>query len=607
MGFDSGITVVSTKENETTSSESMRHGMSVEAVKKLVEEFDKNYRGNIPLRYIIADKQEDIYGVENSRENIGQRWQGTYHPRENFVSLIASNLDNEEAVRRTLRHEVLGHYGLNTFKPYEKRSFLFKVLDTRTEPSLKRHWQHVDKAYSELPELLKAEEVFAFVSEETDFYSKAWDKVRTGFQQLLRKTGLANETLKDFELRDSARALASGIRKGRLLQQNFPGVNSLFSKTIDETPISKSAERAAWGNFPDVVRNGELKSLEREPEYAAAKSGDRSAALSLIDRLMKNEFLDGIRKKLNGEMDFSIVPVVSEESTGRNKIPIAIAMVLESRLGGKADLGIVQTTRVNRTGSSADHRLAFNPIFKGQVEPSRKYLIVDDTLSMGGTVAALRGFITNRGGLVEAAAVMTAHEGALRLPVQPEMLSRIENKHGSAMNQFWKEEFGYDIDKLTQAEAGHLRAAESVDAIRTRIFAARSAAGWRMDAQGTGKEENPKPTGHPEIVVPLASIDDYRSSQLTRSKQSMESTSAILWDADEKFRTIHQDIIQQGVDPERVLLGEIDEFSTRIREALEANPSARALQRTWIHAYKRYEKQNARFNRSITTSEFEHE
>ncbi|VEE63125.1 Uncharacterised protein [Shewanella putrefaciens] len=85
------------------------------------------------------------------------------------------------------------------------------------------------------------------------------------------------------------------------------------------------------------------------------------------------------------------------------------------------------------------------------------------------------------------AAVMTAHPGAVDLAVKPKMLADIERKHGQAMNNYWKEEFGYGIEQLTQGEAGHLRKAPTVDAIRDRITAARNAAGWAMDESRAGQ------------------------------------------------------------------------------------------------------------------------
>lgn len=233
-------------------------------------------------------------------------------------------------------------------------------------------------------------------------------------------------------------------------------------------------ERAAWGDFPDVARNGDLGTLKNEPEYMAAKGGDMAAALDMVDRLLTDETVQSI-KTLVGDSDSpaKILPVLAVEESGNNKIPLAMAEVLSDRLGLDVELGILQCEKVGRTNTGADHRLAFNPTFEGEVIKGQKYLLVDDTLTMGGTVASLRGFVENRGGDVVGAAVMTAHVGALKLPVKPKMLAAIERKHGTDMDQYWQETFGYGIDKLTQGECGHLKAAQSVDEIRERISAAR--------------------------------------------------------------------------------------------------------------------------------------
>ena len=97
-----------------------------------------------------------------------------------------------------------------------------------------------------------------------------------------------------------------------------------------------------------------------------------------------------------------------------------------------------------------------------------------------------RASIENRGGRVVAASVMDAQEGAVDIAVKPKMLAAIENKHGPSMNQFWQEEFGYGIDKLTQSEAGHLRRAASVDELRDRLAKARHEGSGRLGEKGTG-------------------------------------------------------------------------------------------------------------------------
>lgn len=243
-------------------------------------------------------------------------------------------------------------------------------------------------------------------------------------------------------------------------------------------------ERAPWGNFPRVIRNGDLGTLAEEPEYQSAKQGDMIAALNLVDRLLTDDTVDQI-KALIGLDKPVLLPVLAVEESGNNKIPLAMAEVLSDRLGLEVELGIVQRDKVARTGAGADHRLAFNPSFEGEVRSGQKYLILDDTLTMGGTLASLRGYIENRGGTVIGASVMTAHSGAVDLNVKPKMLAAIAQKHGVAMDIFWKENFGYGIDKLTQGEAGHVKAAESVDAIRDRIATARHASIERLDEGGT--------------------------------------------------------------------------------------------------------------------------
>lgn len=247
-------------------------------------------------------------------------------------------------------------------------------------------------------------------------------------------------------------------------------------------------ERAPWGEFPPVVSNGDLGGLKNEPEYEAAKAGDRDAALQLADRLMTDDAVAQVEKLLAGKKA-KIVPVLAAEEAGRNKIPLMVAEVLADRLGLDVEYDIVQTEKVGRTNQGADHRLAFNPSFSGNVKAGERYLVVDDTLTMGGTVASLRGYIENNGGHVVGGMVMTAHPGALDIKVKQKMLNSIERKHGVAMDEYWKQEFGYGIDQLTQGEAGHLKAAQSVDAIRDRIAAARDEAGRRM---GQGPASQPE-------------------------------------------------------------------------------------------------------------------
>ncbi|ARR15357.1 phosphoribosyltransferase [Xanthomonas citri] len=363
--------------------------------------------------------------------------------------------------------------------------------------------------------------------------------------------------------------------------------------------MTRKAERAPWGDFPPVIRNGDLKALEREPEYIAAKSGDADAAVELVDRLLTEATARQIGDQLRSLPDVRLLPVLALEASGANKIPLAVAEVLGDRLGIEVEHDIVQAERVNRTGSATDHRLAYNPTFDGPVKPGRSYFIVDDSLTMGGTIASLRGYVVNRGGLVAGAAVMTAHEGALRLPVTEKTLAAIQQKHGDAMKHYWQQEFGYDLSQLTNGEAGHLRAAPSVDAIRTRIAAARNARGW------PAHEASP-PGTRPEAPerLSLLSAADYRARQLAQRQSAYQHADAALWAASPALTALRAEIDQQAASGGPAAAETVaalyrgsngpSDLTMRFQSALEATPGADVLVATARHALRRWEKLEAR-------------
>jgi len=68
-------------------------------------------------------------------------------------------------LRRTLRHEIIGHFGLNTFTPGEKRALLTALVKAKDQPGISRLWSSTEKHYASQPESFRAEEVFCFAYE----------------------------------------------------------------------------------------------------------------------------------------------------------------------------------------------------------------------------------------------------------------------------------------------------------------------------------------------------------------------------------------------------------------------------------------------------------
>lgn len=299
---------------------------------------------------------------------------------------------------------------------------------------------------------------------------------------------------------------------------------------IGKNEDSPKAERAPWGDFPPIISNGPLKDLEKEPEYRAAKAGDWEAAITMTDRLITDRTIEEVKRHVGGDKQVKIVPVLAKEQQGSNKIPLAAAEILADRLGLEVEYNIIQDEKVYRTNSGSDHRLAYSPAFVGEVEIGRSYLILDDTLTTGGTLASLRGHIENRRGYVIGGVAMTAHPGALDIAVKPKMLTAIERNHGSSMNEYWKEEFGYEIDQLTQGEAGHLKNAASVDAIRERILAARDAYRRRTDESLVESQKGPEPVSNENVSGGhnREKADDFRNLPTKELMEKYPDNKAIL-------------------------------------------------------------------------------
>ena len=247
-------------------------GLSIEQTREIVDDFLAHYNGNIKVEPRVCERQEDIYGQANTAERFGA-FEGAYHPGKHIVTLIASNLDNVETARRTLRHELLGHYGLNTFKPDEKRALLDSVLETRQEPTLRHIWEKVenDKHYSNLSDLQKAEEVFAFVAEEDrTFFQKGWDRVRSVLQDVLRTAGLSDRPLTIFELYDEARQIAKGIREGTRKQQTFPLSDDAQFRIKESKRMAKRINPKQMSLFGDWLVTETIKPPDK-PRYILAQ------------------------------------------------------------------------------------------------------------------------------------------------------------------------------------------------------------------------------------------------------------------------------------------------------------------------------------------------
>jgi hypothetical protein len=223
--------------------------------------------------------------------------------------------------------------------------------------------------------------------------------------------------------------------------------------------------------FPDVVLHAEELSVNRHPQYQAAKSGDITAADLLVAELASEDRVEEIRAFLQGHI-VELVPIHALESAGVNEIPAALAKCLSACLEAPINDSIVQTNTVGHTGASGFERLAKQALFAGEVTPQQRYLIVDDFVGQGGTLANLIGFIASRGGQVVAATVLTGKPYSAKLAPDDSLIQALREKHGQEFEDWWRRTFGFGYDSLTRSEARYLENSPDAHTIRDRLIAA---------------------------------------------------------------------------------------------------------------------------------------
>lgn len=245
--------------------------------------------------------------------------------------------------------------------------------------------------------------------------------------------------------------------------------------------MTTPATRFPWPtDFPDVVIHTTVPLRDAHPGYASAKAGDPDAALTLAIDLLDSSAIETMRTMTAGRPAI-LLPVIADEITGFNAIPDGMAQVLGRDLDLPVIAGeIVQTNKVGHTRAPAFQRLVTPAMFDGDVQPGAAYILVDDHVGLGGTLANLRGYVEARGGSVIAITTLTESRDARRISLRPETRDVLWQRHGEELDQLWEAQFGHGIDCLTEIEALQLCRQQSVAGIEG--FLAKAA----IEARGRG-------------------------------------------------------------------------------------------------------------------------
>ena len=270
-------------------------------------------------------------------------------------------------------------------------------------------------------------------------------------------------------------------------------VKSVDSVTYDDAGrIIPDARRLDWGsgdirysiqawpeNFPKVKIVTTLDFIKRKHEdlHKRAKAGSLPAAIELVDAIVgpatikgkPNPKWDSIRSLAADYPGATLVPVLAEETTGENLIPYIYARKIKEITGLNVTANIRQKVHANHTGASAISRMSNRPEFTGNVMRGRTYIIIDDHVTMGGTLNELRKHIQDRGGKVVAATTLTASRFSDILSLRQGTLEKLAAKFGKDLGKELHEAGIANVPaELTEAEARYLLKL-SPDTLRARL------------------------------------------------------------------------------------------------------------------------------------------
>ncbi|RML42011.1 hypothetical protein ALQ97_200137 [Pseudomonas savastanoi pv. glycinea] len=247
--------------------------LTIDHAKKLVIEFCGTYPVASTISYKIRETQEELYGPQATREAAGTIL-GSFRPGRGRAEFAISNFRDEDHFRRTLRHEVLGHYGINTFNPAEKRAVLEGVIQSRNDPGMAALWAEVARIYPQLTDSMKAEEVFAFACER--IVSPIRGNVAEGARSFRETCIERTRAMQVSDLINLTTMVAEGLHDRSRSQQNFPASDNAQFK-IETAP--RTSEYPVWLAVPPDDRDKARLSAGRLSDGRAAIAWNKEEKL----------------------------------------------------------------------------------------------------------------------------------------------------------------------------------------------------------------------------------------------------------------------------------------------------------------------------------------
>jgi len=168
-------------------------------------------------------------------------------------------------------------------------------------------------------------------------------------------------------------------------------------------------------------------------------------------------------KELRNKYPFAILlPIM-----GRNKLPVALALLT----GLNVCFSVHEIQTIKRKELSAMERLLYKPQFCGSISPGNDYIIVDDIVTQGGTVSALRQFILSNGGFVVAITALAYSIGSGIIAPIPERVCQLVDKfeYSYMINILRSYNMANELQEMTNSQIKYLTRFKTLERIVKKI------------------------------------------------------------------------------------------------------------------------------------------
>jgi len=275
-------------------------------MKEAVIQVYQEYNGNIPVIFKIRETSEQLYGkaaIEQYPEL--KKASGAYLPNgdhrgrnrgQSFIYFGTSAIhydsrrtggnenSNEESrgyreAIQVVKHEVLGHYALNTLTKDEKLKILNTIIENKNEPSLKEVWNGVEKLYPNNSQLQKAEEVYAFTAEKGVKLDQNYKRSKDKF------------SLRDLE--QFSAIIGAEIKSGQREQQIYPKNNGAQFRKEKSFILSTNYKYSTKDQKMHLTINGQPPNLFDKDVLSKIRDSDK---------FLKSYSLENIQ---SGKLDLS--------------------------------------------------------------------------------------------------------------------------------------------------------------------------------------------------------------------------------------------------------------------------------------------------------------